>query len=67
MDGTKVPPRSARALAGLLDSPEIVRLIAELEETRWTGRPGYPLRAMVGVALTDRKITLSPPPAPPPA
>ncbi len=41
MDGPKVPPRSARALAGLLDSPEIGRLIAELEETRWTGRPGY--------------------------
>ena len=51
MDGPKVPPRSAGALAGLLDSPEIERLIAELEETRWTGRPGYPLRAMVGVAL----------------
>ncbi len=52
MDGTKVPPRSAATeLAGLLDSPEIGRLIAELDETRWTGRPGYPLRAMVGVAL----------------
>ena len=51
MDGSKVPPRSARALAGLLDSPEIGQLIAELDETRWTGRPGYPLRAMVGVAL----------------
>jgi len=51
MDGPKVPPRSAGALAGILDSPEIGRLIAELGETRWTGRPGYPLRAMVGVAL----------------
>ena len=51
MDGTKVPPRSAGALAGILGSPEIGRLIAELEETRWTGRPGYPLRAMVGMAL----------------
>ena len=52
MAGTKVPPRSAATeLAGLLDSPEIGRLIAELDETRWTGRPGYPLRAMVGVAL----------------
>ncbi|MHB1809702.1 MAG: transposase [Solirubrobacteraceae bacterium] len=47
-----VPPRSAAVeLAGLLDSPEIAELIAELEATRWTGRPGYPLRAMVGVAL----------------
>ena len=52
MDGRKVPPRSAATeLAGLLDSPEIERLIAELDETRWTGRPGYPIRAMVGVAL----------------
>jgi len=52
MDGTKVPPRSAATeLAGLLDSPEIGRLVAELEETRWTGRPDYPLRAMVGMAL----------------
>ena len=52
MDGTKVPPRSAATeLAGLLDSPEIWRLIAELDETRWTGRPGYPIRTMVGMAL----------------
>ena len=47
-----VAPRSAAAeLVGLLDSPEIAGLIAELEATRWTGRPGYPLRAMVGMAL----------------
>jgi hypothetical protein len=26
-------------------------LIAELEETRWTGRPGYPIRTMIGLAL----------------
>ena len=52
MVGKKVPPRSAATeLAGLLDSPEIERLIAELEETRWTGRPGYPIRAMVRMAL----------------
>jgi len=51
MDGPKVPPRSARTLAGILDSPEIADLIRDLDETRWTGRPGYPIRAMVGVAL----------------
>ncbi len=51
MAGQTVPPRSAGALAGILDSPEIARLIAELDETRWTGRPGYSLRAMVGIAL----------------
>jgi len=38
-------------LSQLLDSPEIGRLIADLEATRWTGRPGYPIRAMVGMAL----------------
>jgi DDE family transposase len=50
--GTKVPPRSGVSeLAGLLDSPEIAALVSELEATRWTGRPGYPIRAMVGMAL----------------
>ncbi len=52
MDVPKVPPRSAVSeLRSLLDSPEIQALVAELEATRWTGRPGYPIRAMVGVAL----------------
>ena len=47
-----VAPRSAAVeLAGLLDSPEIAGLIVDLEATRWTGRPGYPLRTMVGMAL----------------
>ncbi|MFZ2114122.1 MAG: hypothetical protein WAU77_10395 [Solirubrobacteraceae bacterium] len=31
--------------------PEVTRLIDELQATRWTGRPGYPLRAMIGMAL----------------
>ncbi len=44
-----VPPlRGAAQIATLLDSPEIVGLIADLEATRWTGRRGYPIRAMVG-------------------
>jgi Transposase domain (DUF772) len=38
-------------LKQLLDSPEIAELISELEATRWTGRPGYPIRTMVGLAL----------------
>jgi hypothetical protein len=47
-----VAPRSAAAeLAGLLDSPEIAGLVSELEATRWTGRPGYSIRSMVGMAL----------------
>ncbi|MEX1141415.1 MAG: transposase [Thermoleophilaceae bacterium] len=44
-------PSASAELSQLLDSPEIGRLIADLQETRWTGRPGYPLRAMVGMAL----------------
>jgi transposase len=45
-------------LSDLLDSPEIGRLIADLEATRWTGRPGYPIRAMVGMALAKSIYTL---------
>ena len=52
MDARKVPPLSAVGqLAGLLDSPEIAGLVSELEATRWTGRPGYPIKSMVGMAL----------------
>jgi len=52
VDVPKVAPRSAAVeLAGLLESPEIAELVRELEATRWTGRPGYPIRAMVGMAL----------------
>lgn len=43
--------RDASEVARLLDSPEVVDLIAHLQETRWTGRPGYPIKAMVGMAL----------------
>ena len=32
-------------------SPEIATLVPELEATRWTGRPGYPIKSMVGMAL----------------
>lgn len=52
MASTNVARRSASSeLAGLLDSPEIGQLIERLEATRWTGRPGYSVRAMVGLAL----------------
>jgi hypothetical protein len=36
--------------------------IADLDETRWTGRPGYPIRVMVGAALV--KAVYAPPSAP---
>jgi hypothetical protein len=48
----KVPPAPAvDRLAAVLDSPEVSALIADLEELRWTGRPGYPIRSMIGMAL----------------
>jgi len=55
----KVPPVSAVGqLAEVLDSPEIAALISELEATRWTGRPGYPIRSMVGMALAKSIYTV---------
>jgi transposase, IS5 family len=57
--GQTVPPRSdAVQIAALLNSPEIGQLVAELAATRWTGRPGYPIRAMVGMALAKSLYTL---------
>jgi hypothetical protein len=43
----------------VLDSPEIGALIAELEALRWTGRPGYPIRTMVGMSLAKSIYGLS--------
>jgi len=52
VDVPKVAGGSASAaLKQVLDSPEVQRLIADLEATRWTGRPGYPIRTMVGLCL----------------
>ena len=59
MVGQTVPPRSdAAQLAALLDSPEIDQLVTELTATRWTGRPGYPIRAMFGMTLAKSLYTL---------
>src|ERR1700683_4673270 len=41
----------ADQLSDILDSPDVSRLADQLQQTRWTGRPGYPIRAMVGMAL----------------
>jgi hypothetical protein len=49
---------ASAALKVVLDSPEIGRLIADLEATRWTGRPGYPIRTMVGLALAKSLYAL---------
>jgi transposase len=52
MTTPNVPRQSVAAdLADILASPEVGRLVDELQATRQTGRPGYPLRAMIGMAL----------------
>jgi hypothetical protein len=56
--GNVHPTRDTNQLADLLDSPEIAGLVAKLQETRWTGRPGYPVRAMVGMALVKSLYAL---------
>lgn len=59
MAKTTVPPaRDARQIATLLASPEVVALVADLQATRWTGRPGYPIRVMVGMALAKSMYAL---------
>lgn len=59
MVDTKIPPgRDAHQLSALLASPEIEKLIADLDATRWTGRPGYPIRAMVGMMLVKSLYAL---------
>jgi hypothetical protein len=42
----------------LLDSPEIAALIRELQETRWTGRPGFPIRTMIGLCLVKTRYAI---------
>ena len=52
MDTPTVSPRSTSSeLAALLDSPQIAALIEQIEGLRWTGRPGYSIRALIGMAL----------------
>ena len=54
----KLARSAASELAVLLDSPEVGRLIDELQATRWTGRPGSPIRTMVGLALAKSLYAL---------
>ena len=52
MTTPKVSRRSvASDLSAILASSEVSNLIDELQATRSTGRPGYPLRTMIGMAL----------------
>ncbi len=52
------PNRGAEQIKRLLATPEVRTLIADLEATRWTGRPGYPIRTMVGMALVKSLYVL---------
>jgi hypothetical protein len=45
------PARDAERVGRLLDLPEVAALVATLDRLRWTGRRGYPTRAMVGMCL----------------
>lgn len=58
MAGRHITGRDARQLGELLDSSEVLDLIDELERTRWTGRRGYPIRTMVGMALAKSLYVL---------
>jgi hypothetical protein len=55
---TVLPRRDAEQIKGLLRSPEVAALIADLEATHWTGRPGYPIRTMVGMTLVKSLYVL---------
>jgi IS5 family transposase len=59
MTTRNVARRSVAAdLSHILASLEVSRLIDELQATRCTGRPGYPLRSMIGMALAKSMYAL---------
>jgi hypothetical protein len=59
MTSQNVARRSvAENLSAILDSSEVARLVDELQTTRETGRPGYPLRSMIGMALAKSLYAL---------
>src|SRR6266536_1398052 len=59
MAGTTVPRRSvASEVATILDSPEVVALVAELDALRWVGRRGYGARAMLGACIVKALYAL---------
>ncbi len=59
VDVPKVPPPQAvDQLQQVLDSPEVASLIRTLQEVRWTGRPGYSVRSMVGMCLVKSLYAL---------
>lgn len=51
MASPTVSGHDARQVAALLALPEIAQLITNLEALHWTGRPGFPVKSLVGAAL----------------
>ncbi|HSZ05729.1 MAG TPA: transposase [Solirubrobacteraceae bacterium] len=52
MTAASVALRCAETISVILDSVEITDLIEQIEFLRWTGRPGYSTRTLMGVVLT---------------
>lgn len=52
MTTLSVAIRCTEAVSVILDSIEVADLIEQLEFLRWTGRPGYSTKTMMGVVLT---------------
>lgn len=51
MTSVSVALECVETLSTILHSIEIGDLVDQLEATRWTGRPGYAIRTMIGVCL----------------
>lgn len=51
MTTTSIAHVCAETVAILLDSREIIDFISELDFLKWTGRPGYSTRTLMGVVL----------------
>ncbi len=59
MAGSKVTQaHDAKSVRALLDLPEIRQFISDLDELRWTGRPGFGSAVMVGAALVKAVYAL---------
>lgn len=44
-------PATAADIGRILDSPEMAKLVRDIEALRWTGRKGYPVRSLLGACL----------------
>lgn len=58
MTTINIASRCAETLSIILDSIEIADLIEQLEILRWTGRPGYSTRTLMGVVLAKSLYAL---------